>query len=219
MKNKFKYYILLFLVVFMLSCWKEIDNKSINDSKVIVALGDSLTFWYWLDEKFSYPSILTDILNKNWYNYKVINWWISWNTSKQLLDRISDFDEYKNAEIYLLNIWANDWLRKMNLDDMKENIIEIIKYLKEINPNWKIILFSIKLPITFGLWYSSDFNNVIKNISDKYDIAYFWNFLEDVQWKRELNLLDRMHPNEKWYEIISNNIYNYLIKNNYLKNK
>ncbi len=210
-----KYFYLLLIIFFLFWCsWS--NNLSLNNSMRIVALWDSLTIWYWLDIDESYPSQLEKKLNNNWFTYSIINWWISGNTSKQLLDRIENFDEYKNADIYLLNIWANDWLRKMDLDKMEINIEKIINYLQNNNPEWKIILFWVKLPFLFWFSYSRDFNSRFEKIANKTGIFYYWDFLDWVNWNSKLNLNDWLHPNSEWYDIISTNISNYLIKNNFI---
>ncbi len=207
---------MLLIILFLTSCWNIENNISTNNSKKIVALWDSLTIWYWLDKSSSYPSQLEAKLKKNWYEYNIINWWISWNTSKQLLNRLSNYDDI-NADIYLLNIWANDWLRKMDLDKMQINIEKTIDYLQKKNSKWKIILFWTKLPIIFWIWYSRDFNSRFEDIADKKWVFYYWYFLDWVNWNPKLNLNDWMHPNKDWYDIISQNILDYLINNNFIE--
>jgi len=215
--KKIKFLTLIILSIFVLSsCWNIESNISINNSKKIVALWDSLTIWYWLDKNDSYPSQLEVKLKENWYEYAIINWWISWNTSEQLLNRLSNYDDIK-ADIYLLNIWANDWLRKMDLNKMQWNIEKIIDYLNKVNPEWKIILFWTKLPIMFWIWYSRDFNSRFKDIVDKKLVFYYWYFLDWVNWNPKLNLNDGMHPNKDWYDIISKNILDYLMENNFIE--
>ena len=210
------FFIILLFILMLSSCWNEnSSNISLNNSKQIVALWDSLTIWYALPIDDSYPSQLESVLAENNYIYEIINWWISGNTSENLLNRLYDYDHIK-ADIYLLNIWANDWLNRLDLDDMGKNIGKIINYIKKVNPNWKIILFWTELPINFWVNYSFDFKSRFEDIAKNYDVSYFWFFLDWVYWDSKLNLDDNMHPNKKWYEVISNNIFNYLLENNFL---
>ena len=212
-----KIFFILLLCIFMLSsCWNENNsNISLNNSKQIVALWDSLTIGYELNIDDSYPSQLESKLSERGYTYEITNWWISGNTSEQLLNRLYDFD-YIKADIYLLNIWANDWLQKLDLDNMQKNIENIVSYIRKINPEWKIILFWTELPIHFWIKYSLDFSSRFEDIAKKNNLFYFWFFLDWVLWKSNLNLIDGYHPNKEWYEIISNNIFNYLVENNFL---
>jgi len=41
--------------------------------------------------------------------------------------------------------------------------------------------------------------------------------LKDVEWYASLNLSDRIHPNKQWYEIVAQNMYEFLIKNKLVK--
>jgi len=206
--------------IFILASCQVDDNSNIsmNNSKQILALWDSLTEWYTLDEIDTYPSQLEWILKSNNYIYELINKWISWHTSKQLLDRLSDYDEIK-ADIYLLNIWANDWLRKMDLDNMQDNIEDIIFHLKKVNPNWKIVFIWMELPIAFWFKYSSDFNSRFEKIADEDEELFYIPFiLEWVAWDRNLNLFDWLDPNKDWYTVIANNIYDFLVEKRLISN-
>lgn len=192
----------------------EIQNKNIE--KRIIALWDSLTAWYNLDLKEAYPSQLEELLKTNWYNYKITNAWVSWDTSTNLLSRIKLYDETK-TDIYLLNIWSNDWLRKQEVETMKENIIKIIGHIRSVNHESEIVLFWMQLPLNLWLNYSREFKNTFEDIADEKDTYFYEFFLEGVAKDVKLNLRDWMHPNKEGYKIISTNIYDFLTENNLLK--
>lgn len=54
----------------------------------IIAIGDSITSGYDLDQKDAYPAKLQDMLQENGYSCSVINAGVSGDTSKGLLDRL-----------------------------------------------------------------------------------------------------------------------------------
>jgi len=179
---------------------------------VILSLWDSITAWYWLDISYSYPSQLSDLLKENSYNYEVINAWISWDTSKQLKDRSMLYIE-KNPDIVIIVIWWNDWLRWLELAQMKNNIQDII----DLYSDKKIILWWMDIPVNLWLKYRNDFKNVYKELANENPDIYFIDFfLEWVAWDISLNLNDRIHPNKEGYSIIVNNLYNFMLKNNLL---
>lgn len=181
--------------------------------KNILALWDSLTAGYNLDLSDAYPAQLEDLMQDNWYNYKITNAGVSWDTSKNLLDRIELYDELK-VDIYLLTIWANDWLRRQSVETMRWNISTIIEHIQIINPDSQIILSGMQMPINLWLNYSRDFNSSYDILSKKYNLDLYDFFLEDVAKKSELNLSDGIHPNNKWYAIIANNLYKFLENKN-----
>lgn len=215
--KKLTFILTCLFILFSCNTWdtKQEETIEVNEKiqRNIIALWDSLTAWYNLDISESYPSQLEVLLKENWYNYDIINAWVSWDTSKNLLDRIGLYDE-KKADIYLLNIWWNDWLRRQSIDDMKENISLVIKHLKEINPESKIVLFGMQIPINLWLNYSLDFKNSFEEIADGEDVYFYEFFLEWVAKDVKLNLSDSIHPNKQWYEIIAKNIYTFLEKKN-----
>ena len=214
---------LLINSLFLISCWNiennDIKNNNINlNPKTILAIWDSLTAWYSLNLEDSYPMQLEKILNKNWYNYEVINAWVSWDTSEQLLKRIDLYINEKESlpNIAILVIWWNDWLRWKNLNEIEQNIELIIKKLKAKNVN--IVFWWMKIPPNLGFNYSNNFFKLYKKISNNNNVFLIDFFLEWVAWQKNLNLNDWIHPNKQWYKIISENIFKFLENNNLIKN-
>ena len=213
-----KIIILIIIPFILISCWnqeisKEKEKQTIKETKTILALWDSLTAWYNLKIEDAYPKQLEDLLKENNYNYKVINAWVSWDTSKNLLDRISLYDETE-TDLYILSIWWNDWLRKQSLEEMEANIKKIIKHLRENNPEAKIVFSWMQIPINLWLIYSNDFKEVFKKIAKEEKLIFYEFLLEWVARDVKLNLNDWIHPNKDWYTVIANNLYNFLIENN-----
>ncbi len=210
--------ILFILLLFLVSCSQTTEivveknpNMEIRNKK-IVALWDSLTAWYWLQEEESYPSKLQKKLQENWYNYEVINAWISWDTSDWLLSRAQLYLDTK-PELVILVIGWNDWLRWLPTTKLEENILKIIDIYEE---SWvKVILWWMDVPLNLGLSYRNDFKEVYKDVADKKDkVEFFEFFLDWVAGKEEYNLDDMIHPNSNWYDIIVGNLYEFLDKNN-----
>lgn len=212
-----KYITILFLSIMLISCSKkEIDTSIEINAEVktntIVALWDSLTAWFWVAESENYPHKLENKLVDKWYNYTIINAWVSWDTSSNLKSRAALYLE-KKPEIAILVIGWNDWLRGLSIADLKQNILEIIDlYEKE----WvKIVLCWMDVPANLWLNYRNSFQNVYKEIVKERKNIYFYDFfLEWVAWNRLLNIDDMIHPNWTWYDIIVENLYKFLIENN-----
>jgi len=216
-----KKFFLVFLSLFIfISCSK---NSSIQEEKIlennivkektIIALWDSLTAWYWVDISENYPTKLEKKLLENNYNYKVVNAWISWDTSAWLKSRVSLYLE-QNSEIVIIVIWWNDALRWLSTVDLKSNILSIIDTFPD---NSKIVLWGMDIPINLWLKYRNDFKNVYKEISKERENIYFLPyFLEGVWWNPNFNIDDNIHPNSQWYDIIVQNLYDFLVKNDVL---
>lgn len=214
-----KIIILLFLSLLVFSCSKQEQevlkvNKIDTKPKTILALWDSLTAWYGVGETENYPYKLWKKLEENWYNYIVINAWVSWDTSDNLKSRASLYLEQKPDFVILVIGW-NDWLRWLSTDNLKKNIIEIIDLFET---NWvKVVLCGMDVPANLWLNYRSSFKKIYEEIADEKDSIYFFEFFLDwVAWNRLLNTDDMIHPNSNWYDVIVANLYKFLEEKNLL---
>lgn len=190
--------------------FQEISSDTPAEKKTILALWDSLTAWYWVQKFENYPSKLESKLQENGYDYTIINAWVSWDTSAEVLARAPDYTSLK-PDILILVVWWNDWLKWFPVADMKENILAIIDmYQRE----WtQIVLWWMDIFPTLWLGYRSDFKKVYKQVvKERDDIELYPFFLSGVATKKELNLRDQVHPNAAGYDIIVEKLYNFMKK-------
>ncbi|MDP2090727.1 MAG: arylesterase [Candidatus Gracilibacteria bacterium] len=213
---------ILFLTSFLLLSCNSHDEQSNNQTgnnkleqkKTILALGDSLTAGLGVDVSENYPSKLEKKLAENGYNYKIVNAGISGDTSDGLKSRVGLYLDLK-PEIVILVIGGNDGLRGLSTTNLKSNIIEIIDSFPSTT---KIVLGGMDIPINLGLKYRKEFKNVYTDIKKEKENIYLMDyFLEGVGGVRDLNISDKIHPNSAGYDLIVNNLYNFLIKNNILE--
>jgi len=196
------------------------EDQSIQEEKTryILALWDSLTAGYTLPIEDSYPSQLEVLLQDNWYNYKLINAWVSGNTSAQALERLDLYleDEEEIPELAIVVIWWNDGLRWQSIDEIEKNLTEITKALQE---KWTTVIIGwMQIPPNRWFRYFNDFKWVYKKVAKATDAERIPFFLDDVATKWVYNLPDGIHPNKDGYEIISKNIFEFLKKNKLITN-
>ena len=209
-----KILLIIWMMFLLFSCWWEREDllfseKAKKGEEVkILALWDSITYWYKVKPEESYPSQLEKKLQSNWYNYSIKNFWISGNTSAQLLARMDEILENNEADIAIICIGWNDWLRKKSLSDMKSNIEEIIKKAQEKNIH--VVFVWMELPILFGWDYSNDFGDTFKNMAKEKELDFYPYLLEWIWFKVEYNQPDNIHPTALWYTLISDNMYEFL---------
>ncbi|NDK10254.1 arylesterase [Candidatus Gracilibacteria bacterium] len=185
------------------------DNISeiTQDKQVIIALGDSLTAGYGLDISESYPSKLQQLLSQDGYNYKLVNAGVSGDTSQNLLNRANLYLD-QNPDIVLLMIGGNDGLRGQSVDDLKKNIQSIIDMYSGES---EIVLGGMEIPANFGLSYTREFKKMYFDIAkENKDIYFLESFLKDVGGVTSLNQGDRIHPTSAGYDIIAQNLYEFL---------
>ncbi len=214
-----KIIIWIFLLLGLLSCWEKVPDLADivveeGEKIQILALWDSITAGYSLPVEDSYPAQLEWLL---WGDYEIINGWVSGDTSAQLLDRIDLYiEDSENLPVLaIVTIGWNDGLRGQSLKDLENNLNKIISKLKE--KDIVVVLSGMRMPANYGFDYSWKFKALYKDVAKQNDVYFFEHFLKDVEWYASLNLSDRIHPNKQWYEIVAQNMYEFLIKNKLVK--
>jgi len=167
----------------------------------ITFLGDSLTAGYQLKQSAAFPQQFENIVSSK--NIRILNRGISGDTTYSLLNRL-EFSLQPTPDVVFLAIGANDGLRGMPIDSMKENIHLIIKHCK--NKQIDVILAGITLPDNYSEDYISDFESTFNEIAKKEAIPFMPFLLKDVAAIPTLNLADGIHPNELGHQIIAQNL-------------
>lgn len=176
-----------------------------SDRPKIVAFGDSLTAGFGLLEKESYPYLLQERLNQEGYDYEVVNAGVSGDTSLGGLERIDWVLEMENVQILILELGANDLLRRMPVADMKRNLAKIIE--KAQAKNVKVLLCGMLAPPAVGAEYQREFQMAFPDLASEYKVAFLPFLLENVALNKDLNQADGIHPNAEGTRIMTENIY------------
>lgn len=179
-------------------------NITANSPK-IVALGDSLTAGFGLTENESYPYLLQQRLKADGYDYEVVNAGVSGDTSLGGLERADWVIGQENVEILILELGANDLLRGMPVDRMRDNLSKIIQKAKA--KNIKVLLCGMLAPPTMGAEYQKAYLNAFPDLASEHKVAFLPFLLEGVALKRELNQADGIHPNAAGARLMTENIY------------
>jgi acyl-CoA thioesterase-1 len=175
------------------------------DKPKIVAFGDSLTAGFGLTEKESYPYLLQEKLKSDGFDYEVINAGVSGDTSIGGLERIDWVLEQENVRILILELGANDLLRRMPVDKMKQNLAKIIE--KAQAKNVRVLLCGMLAPPSIGAEYQREYMNAFPDLAEKYKVEFLPFLLENVALKKELNQADGIHPNAQGARIMTENVY------------
>ncbi len=171
----------------------------------IVAFGDSLTAGFGLTEKDSYPYLLQKKVEADGYNYEVVNAGVSGETSLGGLERIDWVLEQENVKILVLELGANDLLRGLPVEKMKENLSNIIEKAKA--KDVKVLLCGMLALDTMGAQYQRDYVMAFPDLASEYKVEFLPFILENIALKKELNQADGIHPNAEGSKIMTANVY------------
>jgi acyl-CoA thioesterase-1 len=178
-------------------------------SITIVALGDSLTEGYGVEEHQAYPALLETKLRKEGFPCTVLNAGISGETTSGLLFRIDRVLLLK-PDIVILCTGANDGLQGLDTQQVRNNTSKMIRTFKEHQIT--VVLAGMKMLVNYGPSYTEPYNRLYAEIADQQQILFMPFLLEGVAGKPEFNLSDGIHPNAKGYRIIAAGVYPYALK-------
>ena len=173
----------------------------------IVFLGDSLTAGLGLPTEQSVPSLIQKRLEDEDYEYEVVNAGVSGDTSAGGLSRL-DWSLEGDVKVLVIELGANDGLRGLPPQAMKQNISEIITRAKR--RGIVVLLTGMEAPPNYGAAYTTEFRQVFRDLALDHGVAFIPFFLEGVAGLPHLNLSDGIHPNSEGARIIERAIWTQL---------
>lgn len=177
------------------------------DGPVIVAFGDSLTAGYGLEPEESFPAVLQQELLERGLERRVVNEGVSGDTTSTALARV-DLAIAHEPEWVLLALGANDGLRGLDLDAMKENLRVIAQ--RFLDGGARVALLGMKLPPNFGPDYVGQFEATYPEIAEELELPFLPFLLEGVAAEDELNQPDGIHPTAEGARIVAATVADFL---------
>ena len=193
MKTAFVLSFMIFLV--------SMQNRTGPDSRpVILAFGDSLTAGYGVQPDAAYPVRLQRRLDERGHKYRVVAMGISGDTTSGGKARLKQALDQKPA-IVILELGANDGLRGLPIPRMQMNLEDMIKEFQKAGA--KVVLAGMTLPKNYGDAYVKPFENVFRDLAQKYNLPLIPFFLEGVAGNPKYTLEDLIHPNADGYVLVT----------------
>lgn len=182
------------------------EGAPISAPVKIIAFGDSLTAGYQLPSNESVPARLQErFATAGHSGVRIINMGISGDTTHDGLSRLNLALEVQ-PDVVILALGANDMLRRIPVDESRENLEIMIKQMQA--QNIAVILCGVELPASV---VKDDYEPMFETLADRYDLAYYPNFLAGVQGKPDMNLQDGVHPNSKGAQKIADKLYSIVL--------
>lgn len=211
MKRKILILSLFLSSLMIIGCKNQInfENKTINKDETIIAFGDSLTFGMGAKPIESYPERLAEITG-----YHVVNAGLNGDTAKGALKRLHKEVEENNPALVILGLGGNDMLKK-NDDELEENLILLVNYLKE--KNIQVVLLATPKPDYLGgmVGYLTD-APVYKDVAIKTQTFLIQDVYSQYLSKNEYKS-DLIHLNSKGYNLVAEKIAKELKDKQFIK--
>ncbi len=175
----------------------------------ILFIGTSLTAGYGIGEAFAFPAVIQARIDSAALPFHVINAGVSGETSAGGLRRI-DWMLQQPVDILVVELGANDGLRGLSVESMRENLDSILRRARETYPDIQLVLLGMEAPPNLGPDYRTTFRNVYRDLASTYDAALVPFLLDGVAAQPSLNLDDGIHPNLEGQRRVADNVWDVL---------
>jgi acyl-CoA thioesterase-1 len=158
---------------------------------VLMVFGDSLSAGYGLAKNEGWVTLLSQRLST--YPYQVVNESISGETTSGGLARLPQALQTHHPRIVILELGANDGLRALSLQEMRDNLTKLITLSQQAGA--KVLLLGMKIPPNYGKVYTEGFHQTFVQLATEFpSLSFVPFFLEGVAGKAPLMQDDRLHP-------------------------
>lgn len=159
---------------------------AVGPNEVIVAFGDSLTYGTGAAESESYPAVLAQLIGR-----KVVRSGVPGEVTAHALARLPQvIDEHRPA-LMIVCLGGNDMLRRVDEAQVRRNLSEIIRTIRERGIG--VVLVGVPKPalITSAPAFYGE-------LAKEFGIPYEGKVVTEVMYQLELKA-DPIHPNAKGY--------------------
>lgn len=178
------------------------------NAKTILVLGDSLSAAYNMPVENGWVALLDKRLDKLPGSHQVINASISGDTTAGGLSRLPQALKTSQADIVILALGANDGLRALSLQALKQNLEEIIELSKSRGS--QVLLAGMQLPPNYGPYYTNQFRSIYEELATRHNLPLVPFLLDNVGGEEALIQSDGLHPNAEAQPLILENVWPYL---------
>lgn len=173
----------------------------------IVVLGDSLASGRGIGTASAFPAVLQQKLDDAGLPYEVVNAGVSGDTTSGGLRRFERFLD-ASVRVLVVELGANDGLRGVPIDRVKENLGRIIETAQARGIT--VLLCRMEALPMYGWDYTAAFHKAFDEIGRRYDVPMVPFILMNVIGNRDLMQPDRAHPNAAGARAIADNVWPYL---------
>ena len=180
----------------------ETPAPAASRTKTVVFLGDSLTAGLGVQPSEAFPALIAAKIRAAGLPFEVENAGLSGDTSAGGLRRL-EWLLQRPIDVLVIELGANDGLRGLAVNSLKENLQAIIDKAKAKNPAVKIVIAGMQMPPNLGGDYAAEFAKVYAEIAHTNNAALIPFLLEGVGGDRDLNQPDLIHPSAAGHRVVA----------------
>jgi acyl-CoA thioesterase-1 len=139
------------------------SGAAVEDARPVIAcFGDSITAGLGVDPELNYPTDLQHELDARGFGYRVANFGVSGETTKDGLARVSQV-LFRKPELVIVEFGGNDGLRGLPLAESQRSLLGIVTALQQGGA--KVLVVEISLPAQYGQDYIGRFQAIYPAIA------------------------------------------------------
>lgn len=154
----------------------------------VLVWGDSLSAAFGMKQEEGWVSLLQQTLPE----HRFVNQSISGEITANGLKRLPDALKEHKPDVLIIELGANDGLRGMPLDLLRNNLQLMIDLGKQAG--CRVLLLGMQLPPNYGMRYSKSFSEIYVQLAQKNRIKVIPFFLQDIAGDIAHFQADHMHP-------------------------
>lgn len=158
----------------------------------ILVLGDSLSAAYGIAQGDGWVALLQGRLRERGLDYQVVNAGISGDTTAGGLTRLPELLARHRPAILLIELGANDGLRGLRIEVLRENLTRMIRLGREAGS--RVLLIGMRLPPNYGAGYERAFQAVFREVAEAERVPLVPFLLAGVTEDPRLMQADGIHP-------------------------
>jgi acyl-CoA thioesterase-1 len=168
----------------------------------VVILGDSITAGYGLERHEAFPAVLQKKVLEHSLPFEIVAAGVSGDTTAGGLRRVK-WAFGKGAAVFVIALGGNDGLRGLPPGETEENLTNIIKSVRALDPQTQIVLAGMKMPLNLGGQYVAAFNSVFPKVAAAHQTIFVPFLLEGVGGVPALNQPDMIHPTAEGQRLVA----------------
>ena len=171
----------------------------------ILILGDSLSAGFGIAQQQSWPALLEQRLQTEGYPYRVANVSISGETTRGGLSRLAPALKQHQPDVVVVALGANDGLRGLPLEQLRENLNAIIQLSKDNRA--RVLLLGMQLPPNYGIDYTRTFKQIYADLARQHKVALEPFLFAGFADRRDAFQSDGLHPTAATQPMMLDNVW------------
>ncbi len=183
----------------------ETPQKKARPLRVVI-LGDSITAGYGLERSEAFPAVLQKKVQAASLPFEIVAAGVSGDTTAGGLRRVK-WAFGTGASVFVIALGGNDGLRGLPPSETEQNLANIIRTVRSLDPKTEILLAGMKMPANLGAQYVEAFDAVFPRVASAYETLFVPFLLEGVGGVPSLNQPDLIHPTAEGQRLVAELIW------------